>query len=213
MPQLPHAPAAEQNKRPILAAIRPRLRDVGLVLEIGSGSGQHAEHFAAALAEEYPALRWQPSDLAEQLPGLAERVRRSGLGNLLPPLALDLRSADWPVERCDACYTANTLHIISWAEVGALFTGVSARLPAAGELLVYGPFLDDVAAADGGLGRGSAASNLVFDRALRHGNPHRGVRQLADLCRLGAGCALRLAELVEMPRDNLLLVFRREPEA
>ncbi len=209
MHALPHAPAAEQNKRPILNAIRMRLRDVGLLLEIGSGSGQHGEFFAAALADECPKLRWQPSELPEQLPGLAERVRRSGLGNLLPPLALDLRRADWPIEGCDACYTCNTLHIVAWAEVRALFVGAAARLPVGGELLIYGPFLDDAAPADGGLGRGSAASNLAFDRALRQADPQRGVRQLAELRRLGAECALELVEIIELPRDNQLLVFRR----
>lgn len=197
MSRLPIAEAADNNKEAILAALKPRLAADARVLEIGSGTGQHAVHFAAAL----PRLRWQPSDLAENLAGILGWIDHSGLGNVMQPLALDVCQRPWPQVEIDDCYSANTLHILPWPAVVALFDGAAALLPTGGRLFVYGPFLD---------GERSAASNLRFDLALRQQAAGMGVCELADLRRLAEGVGLALIEQVPMPRDNALLVFRRE---
>lgn len=194
---LPFAAAADNNKDAILDALKPRLAADARVLEIGSGTGQHAVHFADAM----PDLSWQPTDLAENLTGIRGWIDHSGLHNVSQPLVLDVCQRPWPEIETDHCYSANTLHIMPWQAVQTMFAGIADLLPAEGRLFVYGPFLD---------GENSAASNLQFDLALRQQHAGMGVRELADLRTLAAPLGLSLIEQVAMPRDNALLVFRRE---
>jgi hypothetical protein len=179
------------------------------VLEIGSGTGQHAVHFATHL----PHLIWQPADLAENLPGIelwrAEAApgpvaadRSVGLPNLLPPLVLDVNRPRWPETGADAVFSANTLHIMSWSEVRLFFAGVGRVLPADGVLAVYGPFNYG--------GRYSSQSNARFDRSLRSRDPHSGVRDFEAVDALAAEQKLVLERDVAMPANNRTLVWRRE---
>jgi hypothetical protein len=181
------------------------------VLELGSGTGQHAVHFAAHL----PHLIWQPTDLAENLPGIelwrVEAVTPSPapvtgetggrLPNLLPALPLDVNQPQWPDTGADAVFSANTLHILSWPEVRLLFAGVGRLLPADGVLAVYGPF-------DYG-GRHTSESNARFDRTLRSRDPRSGIRAFEAIDALAAEQRLVLQRDVAMPANNRTLVWRR----
>ena len=195
-----HSPAAERNQAPILAELQRLLPASGVLLEIASGTGQHAAHFAAAL----PGWRWQPSDGdARSLASIAAWC--DGIANVLPPLQLDVRAAHWagvPAE-VDAIYCANLLHISPWATTPALMQGASRHLSAAGLLLLYGPYLVD--------GEATAPSNLAFDADLRGRDPAWGLRRLADVEREAQAAGLILRERVAMPANNLLLVFARQP--
>lgn len=194
---LPFAPAAERNAAPILEALRGRLPAGGRVLEIGAGTGQHAVAFTAAL----PGLRWLPTDLAPALPGLAARVHVEGGSGIEPPRVLDVRSEDWPAGPFDAVYTANTAHIMPWSAVLATLKGVAGVLSPGGLYLVYGPFRRD--------GRHTADSNARFDAALRDRDPSQGVRDLEALERAAVRHQLVLEEVVALPANNLLAVFRQ----
>lgn len=195
---LPSSPAAERNKGPILAELRRRLPAQARVLEIASGTGQHAAHFAAAQA----GWTWQPTEAdAALLPVIAQRCQ--GLPNVRPALPLQLAlDAPLPAADFDALYCANLLHIAPWPTCAALMRCAQRQLGAAGLLLVYGPFI--VA------GRPTAPSNLAFDADLRERNPAWGVRRLEDVQAEAAAVGLALDERVEMPANNLLLVFRRD---
>ncbi|MDX1633555.1 MAG: DUF938 domain-containing protein [Marinobacter sp.] len=194
---LPFSQACENNKTPILAALRPRLADPGLVLEIGTGTGQHAVHFAAAL----PHLQWQPSDQPDALGASAERLRAAELANLRPALTLDVAATPWPIDRADAVFSANTAHIMSWPQVCAMFAGVAALLGPRQPFLLYGPFHQD--------GRATSASNAGFDQQLRARDPAMGIRDRGDLEALGDQHGLALMETLAMPANNQLLVWRR----
>lgn len=194
---LPFAPAAERNAAPILEALRGRLPAGGRVLEIGAGTGQHAVAFTAAL----PGLRWLPTDLAPALPGLAARVQVEGGSGIEPPRVLDVRSEDWPAGPFDAVYTANTAHIMPWSAVLTTLGGVARVLSPGGLYLVYGPFRRD--------GRHTADSNARFDAALRDRDPSQGVRDLEALERAAVRHQLVLEEVVALPANNLLAVFRQ----
>lgn len=192
-----HAPAAERNRDPILAVLRRVLpaRPGALVLEVASGSGQHAVHFAAAL----PHLRWQPSD---QDPVARDSVAawraEAGLDNLLPPLSLDVRGP-WPVQAADAIFCANMIHISPWACTLALLSGAAAVLPPGSPLVLYGPYRRG--------GAHTAPSNAAFDASLRSRDPSWGVRDLEAVVAQARGFALD--EVVEMPANNLTVVLRR----
>ncbi len=194
---MPFSQACENNKAPILEALRPRLTDPGLVLEIGTGTGQHAVHFAAAL----PHLQWQPSDHPDALGASAQRLQSTGLDNIRPPLALDVAATPWPIDRADAVFSANTAHIMGWPEVCALFTGVAGLLGPRQPFLLYGPFHRD--------GQPTSASNADFDRQLQARNPAMGIRDITDLVALGQRHGLSLVETLAMPANNQLLVWRR----
>lgn len=206
MDDLPFSAAAERNRGPILAVLERRLQDLPedfRILEIGSGTGQHAVGFATALA---PAI-WQPTDRMAETGGLeplAERVRRAGLANLSAPLPLDVEQTPWPLDRFDAVYSANTAHIMSWSAVQAMFAGVAAGLAAAGRFFLYGPFRYD--------GVHTAPSNQAFDLELRARAPHMGIRDLQDLQPLADGLGLSLEEDIAMPANNRVLIFRRVQE-
>lgn len=193
----PFAPACERNRDPILAVLRRRFADRRRVLEIGSGTGQHAVYFAAAL----PQLQWQASDRAEQLPGIRKWLDEAALPNTPPPLALDAARGPWPQARFDAAFTANTLHIMGWPEVEACFAGLDRVLENDAVLAVYGPFNYG--------GHYTSASNREFDAWLRARDPHSGVRDFEAVDALARGIGLRLAEDAGMPANNRCLVWVR----
>jgi SAM-dependent methyltransferase len=200
MHDAPFYPAAEQNREPILAVLRQILVDPGLVLEIGSGSGQHAVHFAAQL----PHLEWQPTDLPEQLPGIDRWRTLTGLANVRPPLALDLNDDAWPVDACAEAYSANTAHVLPWVLVERMLAGVARRLRPGGRFCLYGPFRYG--------DRHTSESNATFDAALRRGDPQRGVRDTFRLEEYGLEVGLVLGADHAMPVNNRLLVFERRPD-
>lgn len=194
---LPFSEACERNKHPILEVLRSVFADTGEVLEIGSGTGQHAVHFARHL----PHLAWQPTDRAEHLPGLAARIALEGGDNLRSPVELDVTQASWPFVRADAVFTANTLHIMSWPEVVKFFTGIGRVLARDGRLAVYGPFRYS--------GRYTSDSNERFDLGLRERDPGSGIRDLDDVNALAREQGLVLAADHPMPANNQLLVWQR----
>lgn len=197
MPEKPWSEACERNRGPILEVLRGAFAGATRVLEIGSGTGQHAAYFAAAL----PHLAWQPSDLAANLPGIAAWRDEAALPNLGAPLALDVDAADWPVAAVDGLFSANTLHIMAWASVASFFRGAGRVLAPGGVLAVYGPFSYD--------GRHTAESNARFDAFLRARDPLSGVRDFAAVCELAAGQGLEFAEAHALPANNRVLVWRR----
>jgi len=189
--------ACERNKGPILTVLESELAASRSVLEIGSGTGQHAAHFARNL----PHLSWQPTELGAELGPLAERIRLEGPPNLAAAIALDVRAHPWPVERVDAVFSANTLHIMAWDAVQDFFRGVGAVLTAPGVLCVYGPFRYR----DGY----TSESNAEFDRFLRRRDPASGIRDFEALERLAVAAGLVLAADHAMPANNQTLVWRR----
>lgn len=191
------AESAEQNKDPILAVLRDWFHPPGTVLEIGSGTGQHAVHFANAL----PELVWQPSDVPEHFEGIEAWRQDAGLDNLLPTRVLDV-AGEWPRETFDYAFTANTAHIMHWPEVLATLAGVAGVLREGGIFAMYGPFAID--------GEHTAASNAAFDRSLQQIDPGMGVRDLNDLRHAAAAQGLVLATVVPMPVNNLTLIWRKD---
>src|SRR5262245_28673854 len=162
--------AVARNREPILAVLRRVLPTRGLVLEIASGSGEHAVHFAAAL----PQLQWQPTDRdAVALASIVAHRDAAGLPNLLAPLTLDAQSPDWPVTRADAIVAINMIHVAPWEAAIGLMAGAARVLPSAGVLYLYGAYQEE--------GRHTAPSNAVFDEWLRSRDPRWGVRDLADV--------------------------------
>ena len=192
------APAAERNKDPILGVLRRILPETGLVLELASGTGQHVIHFARAL----PKLTWQPSDPdPEMRASIAAWIEQTALRNVRPPLALDVREDEWPVEHADAVLCINMVHISPWGATLGLMRGAGRLLRPGGVLALYGPYKR--------CGGHIAPSNEVFDQQLRGANPEWGVRDLEaaeDAARLQG---LTLEEVAEMPANNLTIVFRR----
>jgi SAM-dependent methyltransferase len=196
------SPAAERNRGPILAALQRLVPSRGVALEIASGTGQHAAHFAAALA----GWQWQPSD-ADPAALASIDSWCAGIDNVRPALALDVLSPAWhgAPARVDAIFCANMLHISPWPTCRALMQGAARHLAPRGVLLLYGPYLDDDVP--------TAASNLAFDADLRARDPAWGLRRLADVTREAEAAGLRLREREAMPANNLLLVLARRSEA
>ncbi|MES2959992.1 MAG: DUF938 domain-containing protein [Pseudomonadota bacterium] len=191
-----HSPAAERNRGAILAELLRLLPARGTTLEIASGTGQHAAHFAAAL----PAWRWQPSDGdARSLASI--KAWCAQLPNVLPPLHLDVLAEAWPgvATSVDAIFCANLLHISPWASCAALMRGAQRHLAPSGLLLLYGPYIVDHEA--------TAPSNLAFDDDLRGRNPAWGLRRLTDVVEQALSVGISLRERLAMPANNLLLVF------
>ncbi len=187
--------ACERNKEPILAVLRSALARARCVLEVGSGTGQHALHFAAHL----PHLRWQPSEVPQLLAPLEAYLASRPLPNLAAPLALDVRAEPWPAVGADAIFSANTLHIMDYPAVQAFFRGAGALLAGGGVLCVYGPFRYD--------GAYTSDSNAQFDAFLRARDPASGLRDVSDLRALAAQHGLHLAEDHDMPANNRTLIF------
>ncbi len=191
------APAVARNREPILAVLRRVLPTQGTVLEIASGSGEHAVHFAAGL----PHLTWQPADVdPDALRSITAYRAAARLPNLLPPLALDAAAPDWPVTRADAVVSINMIHIAPWSAAQGLMAGAERILAAGDVLYLYGPFKED--------GQHTAPSNAAFDLSLRQRNPQWGVRDVGDVCELAQQHGLALVERVAMPANNLSLVFQ-----
>lgn len=195
---LPFSPAADRNKDAILDQLRGLLPPQGTLLEVASGTGQHVVWFAAALAQ----WQWQPTDAtADTLPALAARVAEAGLANVRAPLRLDVLMPDWNVGSFDAIYCANMLHIAPWATCAALMRGSARHLAPGGQLITYGPYLEE--------GVPTSPGNLAFDQSLRERDAAWGIRRLEDVKAQAAQAGLRLKARHEMPANNLLLVFGR----
>jgi SAM-dependent methyltransferase len=195
--ELPFSPASERNRVPILEALEPRLSGPGRLLEIGSGTGQHAVY----MAPRFPELEWLPTDRAEVLPGLRSRLALEGSDNLVAARALDVLSDSWPDGRFTAAFSANTSHIMHWNAVCAMLEGVADCLEPGAPFFLYGPFN-----INGGF---TAPSNETFDRDLRRRDPGMGLRDLADLESQAGRHGMSLEERLPMPANNQLLVFRR----
>ncbi len=194
---LPSSEACERNKEPILEVLRGAFAAKLQVLEIGSGTGQHAVHFAAQL----PHLTWHPTEQLSYLSDLAARVKLQGTRNLRPPTVLDVRQPLWPLRAVDAIFTANTLHIMSWPAVMAMFKGFDTVLQPGGVLCIYGPFRYD--------GRYTSKSNEEFDRMLQERDPQSGLRDIKDVTAQGAQQGMRLKTDHNMPANNRLLEFEK----
>jgi SAM-dependent methyltransferase len=196
--ELPFSPAAERNKQPILDVLRGVMPARARVLEIASGTGQHAAHFAAAC----PGWTWQPSDTnAAALPAIVQRC--AGLSNVPAPLHIDvLAPSPWPTTQAvDAVYCANMLHVSPWSTCAALMRGASRHLAESGRLILYGPFIID--------GEPTAPSNLTFDADLHARDATWGLRRLADVVAQAEAAGLALKQRIAMPSNNLMLVFSR----
>ncbi len=194
-PERPFAPACERNREPIFAQLQQWLAPDARVLEIGSGTGQHAAWFCA----RQRGWHWQCSDVADNLPGIRAWLDELPAGRCPPPLALDVASGPWPSDRYDAVFTANTLHIMGWPQVQRLFENLPRVLAPAGQLIVYGPFHVN--------GRPSSPSNAEFDAWLRERDPAQGVRDIEAVSALAADAGLSLQQDQAMPANNRLLRF------
>ena len=192
------APAAQRNREPILAVLREVLPAQGLVLEVASGSGEHAVHFAAA----FPKLTFQPSDPdPAALASIDAWARESALPNLQPAVRLDAIASRWPVEAADAILCINMIHISPWAATEGLIRQAAQLLPVGGPLYLYGPYRQsDVPL---------APSNAVFDDSLRRRNPKWGLRELDAVTELARATGFGRPEVTAMPANNLSVVFRR----
>lgn len=193
-----HAPATARNRDAIAAVLERELPAAGTVLEVASGSGEHIVHFARL----FPDLQWQPSDPdPDALASIAAWSTESGLPNLLPPICLDAAASNWPVGRVDAMLCINMAHISPWAATLGLMRGAGHLLPPGGPLYLYGPYFRDRVP--------TAPSNVAFDRSLRARNPEWGLRDMNAVQRAAEGEGLRFDRLVEMPANNVSLLFRR----
>lgn len=196
MDELPFSPACENNKGPILEHLREELAGARGVLEIGSGTGQHAVWFAGHLSR----LTWQPTELPQSLATLRPRCSASGLDNLLPPRAMDVCDTPWPLPVPDTVFTANTLHIMPMSSVQALFDGLRLHAPPGARFVVYGPF--------NYAGQYTSASNAQFDKSLRARAAHSGIRDIEAIDRLAQAAGFRQQADHAMPANNRLIVWR-----
>lgn len=192
----PYSEACERNKGPILEVLREAFVDRRKVLEVGSGTGQHALHFAQSL----PHLIWQPSDVPGNLPGLLAQFQGVDVPNLCAPIVLDLDD-DWAALGCDALFSANTLHIVSWPQVGRFFLHAGAQLRPGDVLVAYGPFNYG--------GRFTSDSNAAFDAMLRRRDPRSGIRDFEAVDALAQAQGFTLVDDWAMPANNRTLVWRR----
>ena len=192
------SPASERNRDPIVEVLRGVLPDRGLVLEIASGSGEHAVHFAA----RFPKLLWQPSDPEPVALRSIEAWRaESGLFNLLPPVSLDVRASQWPVPEAEALLCINMIHISPWGATAALMRGAARTLSPGSPFYIYGPFVRE--------GVDTAPSNLAFDMDLKSRNPEWGLRDLDSVSAEALAHGFTLEQVVTMPANNLSIVYRK----
>jgi hypothetical protein len=198
MTTIPFSSAAERNRQPILDQLRELLPEKGTVLEIGSGTGQHAVFFS----QEMAGLFWQPSDRQENLTGLEARFAVEGNGRILPLLKLDVLHDPWPRCSYEAAYSANTAHIMPWDAVIAMVTGVAVHLVAGARFCLYGPFNID--------NRFTSESNALFDARLRSEESHMGIRDMAAVESLANLHHLQLEYQLAMPANNFMLVFKKQ---
>jgi cyclopropane fatty-acyl-phospholipid synthase-like methyltransferase len=192
------APSVARNREPIFAVLDPLLAPAARVLELASGSGEHA----IFMARKRPDVMWQPSDPApEARASIAAWIAAEGVANARAPLALDASAAEWPVETVDAMVCINMLHISPWAATEGLMRGAARHLPPGGPLYIYGAFRR--------AGAITPESNTAFDQDLKRRDPRWGLRLLEEVDACAAGQGLHLAEVVAMPANNLSLVFRK----
>ena len=193
----PYAESCDINKDPILDVLRDVFADRHKVLELASGTGQHAVHFGKAL----PYLTWQTSELTENHAGIQAWLNEAQLSNVLAPVHIDANDEHWPVSQYDAIFNANTVHILSWTEVVKLFSGIGRVLEPGGILCLYGPFNYD--------GKFTSDSNARFDIWLKNRNPLSGVRDFEALDTLAVAQGMILLKDIEMPINNRTLVWKR----
>ena len=196
----PYAESCEKNKEPVLGVLKEIFANSTRVLEISSGTGQHAVYFG----RELPHLIWQPSELAQNLPGIRAWLDEAQLPNVLPPLAIDVNDARWPVTAVDAIFNANTVHIISWAEVERMFAHIARAIAPGGCVCLYGPYNYD--------GKFTSESNARFDAWLKARDPNSGVRDFEAVNRLAASHVLQLLRDIEIPSNNRMLVWESRSE-
>ena len=193
-----HAPATARNSEPLAEVLAGELPNEGLVLEIASGTGEHA----VFMARRFPALDWQPSDCAtDALRSVDAWAQEAGFANLRAAIALDAAALEWPIETADAVLCVNMVHISPWEATVGLFAGAARLLPAGAPLVLYGPFVEDDVE--------TAPSNLAFDESLKARDPAWGLRDVADLDALAEARNLHRTARHEMPANNLVLVYRR----
>jgi cyclopropane fatty-acyl-phospholipid synthase-like methyltransferase len=193
----PYAESCDQNRDPILAVLREEFVTCQSILEIGSGTGQHAVYFARRL----PYLDWQTSDCREYHPGILAWLEEAGLPNARPPLPLDVRRDAWPTQAYDGVFSANTVHIMDWEAVVALFTGIGGVLAPQGHFCLYGPFNYQ--------GRYTSDSNARFDQWLKARDPRSGIRNFEELDALARAAGMALLRDHAMPANNRILVWKK----
>jgi len=193
----PFAESCEQNRDPILAVLKTVFADRNRVLEVASGTGQHAVYFGQAL----PHLTWQTSELPQNHAGIWAWLDEAGLPNVLPPLDIDVNDDAWPLATFDAVFNANTVHIVSWPEVERMFAGIGSVLVRNGCLCLYGPFNYG--------GAFTSDSNARFDAWLKERNPDSGVRDFEAINHLAVNQGMVLVQDVAMPANNRMLVWRK----
>ncbi|MEM5472228.1 DUF938 domain-containing protein [Hoeflea sp. AS60] len=193
------SPAALRNRGPIADVLADILPGTGKVLEIASGSGEHVIHFASL----FPSLVWQPSDPStDARASIEEWTKAEALSNVLPPLDIDASSETWPIARADAMIAINMVHISPWPATQGLLKGAGELLDTGGVLMLYGPYRRQ--------GQPLAPSNVDFDTSLSARNPAWGIRLLEDVARTAEQSGLSLTSVVEMPANNLCVVFTRQ---
>ncbi|MEO5626038.1 MAG: DUF938 domain-containing protein [Dokdonella sp.] len=197
MHEKPYSAASERNREPILSVLREFFADRARVLEVGSGTGQHAAHFAAAL----PQLAWQSSDRAENLGGIRAWLDEADLPNTPAPLTLDVTNGPWPGGPFDAVFSANTLHIMAWHEVEAFFSALPLVVTGDAKLAIYGPFNVN--------GVFTSASNAAFDESLKSRAPHMGIRDVTAVDALARAAGFVLLADIAMPANNRLRTWQR----
>ena len=195
----PYSESCERNQKPILKVLQETLTNQQHVLEIASGTGQHAVYFGRAL----PHLSWQTSELTQNHEGILAWLNEIKLPNVLPPITINVNDAKWPVEIVDTVFNANTVHIITWPEVERLFAGIARVLNPSGILCLYGPFKYK--------GEFTSESNARFDALLKSRNRNSGIRDFETINRLAKTHDLLLVKDVAMPNYNQTLVWQRAP--
>ena len=196
-PQKPYAESCVRNSQPILEVLARYLEPGSEILEIGSGTGQHAVHFCQA----FPGITWQTSDLRETHAGIQLWIEESGLTNLIPPLTLDVAQAQWPTQQYDTIFTANTAHIMAAEAVEKMFRAIPYCLKEGGQFILYGPFKYD--------GQHTSESNIHFEHWLKSVATHRGIRDVTWLQTIGDELGIKLVDDIEMPANNRILVWQR----
>ena len=197
----PYSEASEQNQQPILEVLRAEFAQVSTVLEIGSGTGQHAVYFGRHL----PHIRWQTSDVSLNHAGILAWLADGATPNIAPPLELDVaHPAHWPSTTFDAVFSANTAHIMSWPQVQMMFSGIARLLSVGGKFCLYGPF--------NYAGEYTSDSNARFDQWLKNRDPNSGIKDITELQTFASRHALQLVQDYEMPVNNRTLIWQKTME-
>ncbi len=190
-----NSPSAQRNKKAILEILKTELPAKHRVLEIGSGTGQHACYFGQA----FPDVVWQPTELAENIATINDWLNDESLRNVLTPIVLDVDEQPWPVTKADVCFTCNTFHIVSEESVHSIFKSCKAVLEPGGKLIVYGPFSIN--------GEHNSEGNREFDLSLRNTNPKSGIRDLTELDELASDYNYKPSRRIDMPANNKIAIW------